>query len=148
MVGPIHPKQRAPRNAPNTSLTMGLAIDSAGNLFVAGQNGIIEKFKSSGVDTVFARLPLGITSVCVAFDSTGALFSTTSADTIEKFNSAGTGTAFANTGLAVPNGLVFEPAPIPEPSAWALLLCALGALLARQLGLHRRSFGVAGGRKC
>ena len=63
MVGPIHPKQRAPRNAPNTSLTMGLAIDSAGNLFVAGQNGIIEKFNSSGVGTVLARLPLWITPV-------------------------------------------------------------------------------------
>jgi hypothetical protein len=111
-----------------------MAFDSGGNLFVAGQNGIIEKFNSSGVGTVFARLPLAITPVCVAFDSTGVLFATTSQDTIEKFNSAGVGTVFANSGLAVPNGLAFEPAPVPEPSAWALLLCAIGALLARRLG--------------
>ena len=69
-------------------------------------------------------------------------------DSIEKFNSSGVGTVFANTGLAVPNGLAFEPAPVPEPSAWALLWCALGALLAGQLGLRARAFGVAGGRKC
>ena len=110
----------------------GMAFDSGGNLFVAGQNGIIEKFNSSGVGTVFARLPLGITAVCLAFDSTGALFATTSADTIEKFNSAGIGTVFASSGLAVPNGLAFEPAPVPEPSLWALLFCAIGALLAGQ----------------
>jgi sugar lactone lactonase YvrE len=123
----------------------GMAFDSGGNLFVADQNGIIEKFNSSGVGTVFARLQLGITPVCVAFDSTGVLFATTSADTIEKFNSAGAGTVFANSGLAVPNGLAFEPAPVPEPSAWALLLCAPCALLAGRLGLRSRAFGVARG---
>jgi sugar lactone lactonase YvrE len=112
-----------------------LAFDSAGNLYVANANANnIKKFNSSGVGTVFARLPLGITPAYLAFDSTGVLFATTSQDTIEKFNSAGTGTVFASSGLAVPNGLAFEPAPVPEPPAWALLLCALGALLARQLG--------------
>jgi hypothetical protein len=94
----------------------GMAFDSGGNLFVAGQNGIIEKFNSSGVGTVFARLPLAITPVCLAFDSMGVLFATTSQDTIEKFNSAGIGTVFANSGLAVPDGLAFEPAPVPEPT--------------------------------
>jgi sugar lactone lactonase YvrE len=111
----------------------GMAFDAAGNLFVANQNGIIEKFNSSGVGTAFTTLPPGVTPVCLAFDGNGDLFATTSHDTIMKFSPSGIGTIFASSGMAVPNGLAFQP--VPEPPASALVAAGLSCAL---LAMHRR----------
>ncbi len=111
-----------------------MAFDSVGDLYV--DEGTIEKFNQSGVGTFFANAGSGGNSPQVlAVDSADNLYVANYAwNTIEEFNSSGVGTVFAspdgNTGLASPAGLAFQPAP--EPSALALLVIGVTALLVRR----------------
>jgi DNA-binding beta-propeller fold protein YncE len=98
---------------------MGLAFDSAGNLFAADALGAtIYKFTPDGTWSVFAGpeafsdLPSGPGGL--AFDSSDDLFVSTASfpftnDIIFKFTSSGVSNTFA-TGLKMPRGLVFDDA--------------------------------------
>jgi len=89
-------------NGPN-----GLALDSAGNLYVSTNSNTIEKFAPDGSDLgVFAstglNFPLGL-----AFDSLGNLYAANFAGgAVEKFTPAGAGSVFAN--VVRPTGLAFD----------------------------------------
>jgi glucose/arabinose dehydrogenase len=99
------------------SQTIGLAFDSAGNLFAADVvHQTIYKFASSGTRTVFAgpsafthsQVPVGL-----AFDGAGNLFVSTGGnpgnDAILEFTPTGMESSFA-TGLNNPLGLAFDGA--------------------------------------
>jgi hypothetical protein len=91
-------------NGPN-----GVALDSAGNLYVSTNSNTIEKFSPAGVDLgVFAsngvNFPMGL-----AFDSNGNLYAANFAgSTVEKFTPDGVGSVFAN--IIRPTGLAFDSA--------------------------------------
>ena len=92
---------------------VGLAFDSAGNLYVGKYNSdIVEKFDTNGNSSVFTTTglsaPLGLT-----FDSAGFLYvANWGNNTIEKFDTNGNGSLFANgaSGLDAPIGLIFDSA--------------------------------------
>ncbi|HEV3299447.1 MAG TPA: NHL repeat-containing protein [Planctomycetaceae bacterium] len=96
------------------SAPYGLAFGSNGNLYVAGNNTILE-ITSGGVSSVFASTglsdPRGL-----AFDSSGNLYvanngtNTAATAYIEKFTPAGVGSIFANSGLNGPSQLAFDRA--------------------------------------
>jgi DNA-binding beta-propeller fold protein YncE len=98
---------------------IGLALDSAGNLFAADAVGAtIYKFTPDGAWSVFvgpeafSDLPAGPGGL--AFDSSDDLFVSTASfpftnDMIFRFSSSGVRTTFA-TGLKMPRGLVFDNA--------------------------------------
>jgi sugar lactone lactonase YvrE len=92
------------------NVAIGMAFDSAGNLYAANADGnTIEKFSPSGVDLgVFAA---GLTTPNgLAFDIAGNLYSTNGDNTIRKFTPGGSSSIFANTGLNDPFGLAFDNA--------------------------------------
>ncbi len=104
--------------ATNLGQVIGLAFDSAGNLFVAdGSNQSIDKFTPGGTQSVFAdssafastQAPNGL-----AFDSNGNLFVSTEGagtggDAILEFTPAGMVSTFA-AGLSFPRGLAIDSA--------------------------------------
>lgn len=98
----------------------GIAIDSAGNLYVANHGydsfnspyaNTIEKYSPTGLDLgTFAitglNKPWGL-----AFDSAGNLFVSNSGNnTIQKFTPDGVRSVFASTGLNNPQGMAFDSA--------------------------------------
>lgn len=93
------------------SLPMGLAIDGAGNLFVANNgDDTIMKFTPDGVGSVFAstglKWPRGL-----AIDSDGNLYVANGGNnTIVRFTPDGVGSVFASSGLNSPSGLAFNSA--------------------------------------
>ena len=97
-------------------LGLGLAFDSAGNLFAADvSDGTIVKFTPGGTSSIFAG-PSAFTSISgpagLAFDSAGNLFASTESDglepdTIREFTPGGMESTFA-TGLTFPRGLAFD----------------------------------------
>jgi len=93
---------------------LGLAFDSAGNLFAAA-GGMIVKFTPGGTPSIFAG-PSAFTSNSgpsgLTFDSAGNLFVSTDSngleqDTIREFTPGGMESTFA-TGLTFPRGLAFD----------------------------------------
>ena len=96
---------------------MGLAFDSAGNLYVANSFGssfgsTIMRFTPSGTRSLFAstgsHYPDGI-----AFDRAGNLYVAYGGDTgnmIERFTPDGVGSIFASSGLVNPKVLAFDGA--------------------------------------
>ena len=114
-----------PGNGSVLNFPVGLAFDSAGNLYVAnnsgggGGNGSIEKFTPSGVASVFAADPGDGSVLCgpegLAFDSAGNLYVANDGGWIEKFTPNGTPSLFvADPGdgsvLNNPFGLAFDSA--------------------------------------
>jgi hypothetical protein len=95
---------------------LGLAFDSAGDLFAADvSDQMIVKFTPGGTPSIFAG-PSAFTSnsgpTGLAFDSAGNLFVSTESnglepDTIREFTSGGMESTFA-TGLTSPRGLAFD----------------------------------------
>lgn len=88
----------------------GLALDSAGNLYVAnrGKNNIL-KFTSAGVGSVFATN--GVTAPYgLAFDKAGNLYVSNEKFTILKFTPDGVGTVFVDQMVAGQEGLTFDSA--------------------------------------
>src|SRR5436190_1123223 len=83
----------------NVGNTVGLALDSGGNLYVANAgNSTIEKFTPNGVGSLFASTGLNV-PVGLAFDSGGNLYAANFVgNTIEKFTPGGLGSLFATTG--------------------------------------------------
>lgn len=86
---------------------LGVALDSAGNLFVSTNDNKIEKFSPAGVDLgTFASTGLNF-PMALAFDRAGNLYAANFAgSTVEKFTPAGVGTVFAN--VTRPTGLAFD----------------------------------------
>lgn len=86
----------------------GLALDRAGNLYVANRgNHTIQKFSPDGVGSFFASVnaPQG----GMAFDNAGNLYVTDWADNnIMRFTPDGVGSVFATTGLNYATGLAFD----------------------------------------
>lgn len=116
------------------SLPMGLAFDSAGDLYAANLgNETIEKFTPDGTASVFARTglraPYGL-----AFDGAGNLYVALFAfGTVERFTPAGVGSFLPNMVPSIlPNFLAIQQ--VPEPSTLALLPLGFAAFL----GLRRR----------
>jgi hypothetical protein len=89
----------------------GLAVDGAGNLFVANySNNMILKFTPAGVPSIFASTgvsgPTGL-----AFDGAGNLYvANQNSNNIEKFTPGGSGSPFAGFPITLPTGLAFDPA--------------------------------------
>jgi sugar lactone lactonase YvrE len=92
------------------SLPQGLALDVAGNLYVANYgNNTIQKFTPDGVGSLFANTGSGPQSL--AFDQAGNLYVANYwGNTIEKFTPQGVGSVFASTGLSYPTGLTIDSA--------------------------------------
>jgi streptogramin lyase len=98
--------------ATNLSAPRGLALDRAGNLFVA--DGLyIRKFTPGGVSSIFADTG-GMAPAGLAFDASGNLYAAYSASgEIMKFTPDGAGTVFStlsNTENAGPTALAFDSA--------------------------------------
>lgn len=110
----------------------GLSFDSGGNLYAANDsNNTIEKFTPGGIGSVFATNGL-LTPQGLAIDSKGNLFAANFygyGKSVEKFTPGGVASVFANTGFNSYSDYV-AIAPIPEPSACALLGLGLPALFA------------------
>jgi sugar lactone lactonase YvrE len=95
---------------------VGLAFDSAGNLYAAAAGpSSIYKFDPNGARTVFvgpSAFAEGTFPVGLAFDSGGDLFVSTNgdtgSDTILEFTPNGTGESTFATGLNNPRGLAFD----------------------------------------
>ena len=90
---------------------LGLAFDSAGNLYVGMQSiNTIVKFSSTGTNLgIFAST--GANPYALAFDSVGNLYVANAGDnTIAKITPGGVSSVFANTGLFYPAGLAFDSA--------------------------------------
>lgn len=87
----------------------GVALDHAGNLFVATANNTIEKFSESGVHLgTFATTGVN-NPMALAFDRIGNLYvANFGGNTVEKFSISGVATLFAN--IARPTGLAFDAA--------------------------------------
>jgi streptogramin lyase len=104
---------------------MGLAVNSAGDLFVASYLGTITEINPAGVQSTFASglsEPFGL-----ACDSAGDLFvGDWGSGMIYKFTPGGTESTFAS-GLDGPTALAFQP--VPEPSALGLLAVGVTAML-------------------
>ena len=120
----------------NVHYGVGLAFDSAGNLFEADSgSGNIYEFTPGGARSTFASgagHPFGLGAL--AFDSTGNLFLADEWDgNIYKFTPGGVQSIFAS-GLPAPAGLAFQGVivPVPEPSILGLLVVGASALLVRQ----------------
>jgi len=88
----------------------GLAVDSAGNLFVsnyAGSSEGIWKVTPGGIASLFvnASRPYGL-----AFDSLGNLFSTHQGGAIRKHTPSGGSTLFAHNGAGITGGIAIDSA--------------------------------------
>jgi DNA-binding beta-propeller fold protein YncE len=89
----------------------GLAVDAAGNLYVAnrsgGVSGTIDRFSPTGNRTRFSS-DMNFPSK-LAFDSSGNLYAgMVGNNSVRKFNSSGVGTTFASSGLNGPIPLAFD----------------------------------------
>jgi len=86
----------------------GLAVDNADNVYVANEGStIINKFKPSGVGTVFATT--NFSAEGLAFDNVGNLYVANFSDNrIVKFTSQGVSSVFADKNLSGPMGLAFD----------------------------------------
>jgi len=92
---------------------VGLAVDAAGNLFVAnrsgGVSGTIDRISPAGVRTRFSS-DMSFPSK-LAFDPNGTLYAgMVGNNTIERFNAAGQGAVFASAGVDGPIPLAFDHA--------------------------------------
>lgn len=97
----------------------GLAFDTAGNLYVADAEDIIQEFNPTlTTDTTFAS---GLTDPeGLAFDGSDLYAANFTADTIGVYNSSGTlVNTISSSALASPEGLAFA---VPEPSVAGLLI--------------------------
>jgi T5SS/PEP-CTERM-associated repeat protein len=86
---------------------LGLAFDSAGNLYVGG--GEIYKFTPSGTKSVFATND--VSAQGLAFDSAGNLYVASGNLNIYKFTPSGSESLFVNgmnNGFSQPQGLAFD----------------------------------------
>ncbi len=116
----------------------GLAFDSAGNLFVTAGTSII-KITPSGVCSTFVSEASGLVNLNIgpAFDSAGNLYvaqwgnGITNNGSIIEIAPDGKQSTFAS-GLYSPGTLAFQPAPVPEPSAFGLLAVGATAFLVRR----------------
>jgi hypothetical protein len=110
---------------------VGLAFDSAGNLFVGADEGSgnIYEFTPGGVQSTFAS---GLsTPVGLGFNNAGDLFVSSFFDgAIYEYTPSGVQSTFAS-GLGPTTFLAFQ---VPEPSTWSML--GLGAI--GLLGFRRR----------
>jgi len=95
----------------------GLALDSAGNLYVAyaaDTNAFIKKFDAQGTGARFATLKPGSSPSGIALDAQGNLYiainvANASSGTIEKFSASGTDLgAFGDAVLQWPDALTFD----------------------------------------
>ena len=92
------------------STPLGLAFDTAGNLYAAVSGDKILKFTPEGAQSVFADTLL-VTPAGLAVDGAGNLYVANNGNhTIAKFTSAGVGSIFAASGLTGPTGLAFDGA--------------------------------------
>lgn len=100
--------------AGNLTYAQGLAIDSAGNLYVAETTAnIIMRFTPSGVGSVFADGSDGLNlPIYLAFDSSGQLYvSNYGSGSISRFTPGGVGQEFAHLSAgSQPQGLAFDAA--------------------------------------
>ena len=88
-------------NGPN-----GLALDSAGNLYVSTNSNTIEKFSPAGVDLGAFATGLNF-PMALAFDSSGNLYAANFAgSSVEMFTPDGVGAIFAS--VIRPTGLAFD----------------------------------------
>lgn len=96
-------------NSGGITLFTGLAVDSAGNLYVA-DGSFIKKLTPGGVVSNFAT-GLSGGSEGLAFDSVGNLYVALAGNnTIEEYTPGGVGSVFASTGLSSPQGLAIDSA--------------------------------------
>jgi DNA-binding beta-propeller fold protein YncE len=96
-----------------TGLTypLGLAFDSAGNLYVANPvSSTVSKISPAGNISTFATLPPGSNPVDLAFDKSGNLYvSQLETSRISKISPSGSITTFASGGLINrPDGIAFD----------------------------------------
>jgi DNA-binding beta-propeller fold protein YncE len=90
---------------------VGLAVDAAGNLYVAnrsgGVSGTIDRFTPDGTLSLFSS-DMDFPSK-LAFDAGGSLYAgMVGNNTISKFNASGQATVFASSGLNGPIPLAFD----------------------------------------
>jgi PEP-CTERM motif len=118
-------QQEAPR---------GMAVDGAGNLYVASAfHNQVVKFDANGNGSVFANSGF-IDTWGIAIDGEDNLYVVSSNGGftqdgwIEKFDSAGQGSVFASN-FTGPTFIAVEPAAIPEPTTWTLLLLGVVGVL-------------------
>lgn len=122
----------------------GMAFDGAGDLFVekfgftGARNGGVYEYTPGGIQSTFVASGLTEPNDGPAFNSTGDLFipnNGTTANTgfISEITPNGTVSTFAS-GLDAPVGLAFqgETLPVPEPSAWGLLVIGTVTLFVRR----------------
>jgi sugar lactone lactonase YvrE len=90
----------------------GVALDSAGNLYVVGYSDQqILKYTPAGVASVFANANVFSHGEGLAFDRAGNLYMADFvANTITRFAPDGSSSVFAATGLNEPYGLAFDSA--------------------------------------
>ena len=89
---------------------IGLAFDSAGNLYVTNNGSFIEKLTPGGSSSTFANTHL-LGAFGLAFDGAGNLYAANVVgNTIAKFTPEGVGSVFASTGLNGPKGLAVDRA--------------------------------------
>ncbi len=90
---------------------LGIAFDSAGNLYTANNNHTITKFTAGGVSSIFASSGLNFPGALI-FDSAGNLYAANKGNhTVRRFSPLGVdlGT-FASVGLNVPHAFAFDAA--------------------------------------
>jgi hypothetical protein len=107
------------------NIPIGLAVDSANNLFVANNTpsaaGSILKFHPSGTATIFASnisFQPGIRSMIMSVDGADSLYvPLENENKILKFDSTGNSSIFADerVGLNAPFGIVIGSCPVKEP---------------------------------
>src|SRR5205823_5893320 len=122
---------------------LGIAFDSAGNLYAANySSNAIEKFTPGGVASFFANTGLN-GPAGLAFDSAGNLYASIFAgNTIEKYTPGGAASLFANSGLNNPRYLAFTndagvplalpPTAVPEPTSLSVLAVSAVMMLRRR----------------
>ena len=111
----------------------GLAIDAAGNIYVArGSTNSILEFSPNG--TPLGTFASGLDDPCgIAFDSSGNLYAVSNGDNmITEFSSSGANLGeFTGTNLDSPFGIAFSQAPpsgsTPEPSSFVIF--GIGAIV-------------------
>jgi sugar lactone lactonase YvrE len=87
----------------------GMAIDSAGNLYVANAFcNTIEKFTPNGIGSIFATNGLSWPHGLVVDKDGNVLVANWNSNTITKFTPAGVGSIFASNGVSAPFGLAVD----------------------------------------